>query len=134
MEPPKEQCLLPILCRERGTCLGCGHCESCGHAPDPNITTTTTSLSTSHTTNGHVEGEGLSRENSEDNGPISDPSPAMFCNCPPDPALDERVTAIHQVILIAKVGVGRRCGCVCACKCSCGSGGEGGGRECDIPT
>ena len=26
--------------------------------------------------------------------------------------LDERVTAIHQFILIAKVGVGRRCGCV----------------------
>eukprot|EP00731_Ephydatia_muelleri_P005768 Em0003g16a len=59
--------------------------------PDPTITTTTTSLSTSHTTNGHVEGEGLSRENLEDNGPISDPSPAMFCNCPPDPALPRTV-------------------------------------------
>ena len=37
--------------------------------------------------------------------------------------LDERVTAVHQFILIAKVGVGRRCGC------SCGSGGRDGGRE-----
>ena len=44
--------------------------------------------------------------------------------------LDERVTAIHQFILIAKVGVGRRYGCVyvCASVVVVVEGGEEGGR------
>ena len=45
--------------------------------------------------------------------------------------LDERVTAIHQNILIAKVGVGRRCGCVYvhASVVVVVEGREEGGRE-----
>ncbi|KAL5502434.1 hypothetical protein EMCRGX_G009205 [Ephydatia muelleri] len=86
MEPPKDSASSPSSAESGELVQDAAIGSPVATPPDPNITTTT-SLSTSHTTNGHVEGEGLSRENLEDNGPISDPSPAMFCNCPPDPAL-----------------------------------------------
>ncbi|KAL5502442.1 hypothetical protein EMCRGX_G009216 [Ephydatia muelleri] len=85
MEPPKDSASSPSSAESGELVQDASAVSPVNTPPDPNITTT--SLSTSHTTNGHMEGEGLSRENSEDNGPISDPSPAMFCNCPPDPAL-----------------------------------------------
>ncbi|KAL5502445.1 hypothetical protein EMCRGX_G009220 [Ephydatia muelleri] len=85
MKPPKDSASSPSSAESGELVQDAAVVSPVTTPPDPNITTT--SLSTSHTTNGHMEGEGLSRENSEDNGPISDPSPAMFCNCPPDPAL-----------------------------------------------
>ncbi|KAL5502430.1 hypothetical protein EMCRGX_G009201 [Ephydatia muelleri] len=87
MEPPKDSASSPSSAESGELVQDAAVVSPVATPPDPNITTTTTSLSTSHTTNGRVEGKGLSRENLEDNGPISDPSLAMFCNCPPDPAL-----------------------------------------------
>eukprot|EP00731_Ephydatia_muelleri_P006237 Em0003g485a len=160
MEPPKDSASSPSSAESGELVHDAAVVSPVATPPDPNITTTTTSLSTSHTTNGHVEGEGLSRENLEDNGPISDPSPYISAlellqkvNMVPRPQsqrnskmsgqslesslslssleqsenaieklafrfnqvgnwvahcilqhreLDERVTAIHQFILIAK--------------------------------
>ncbi|KAL5502441.1 hypothetical protein EMCRGX_G009214 [Ephydatia muelleri] len=73
MEPPKDSASSPSSAESGELVHDAAVVSPVATPPDPNITTTTTSLSTSHTTNGHVEGEGLSRENLEDNGPITLP-------------------------------------------------------------
>ncbi|KAL5463285.1 hypothetical protein EMCRGX_G032175 [Ephydatia muelleri] len=59
MEPPKDSASSPSSAESGELAQDGAAVSPVATPPDPNITTTTTSLSTSHTTNGHVEGEGL---------------------------------------------------------------------------
>ncbi|KAL5502451.1 hypothetical protein EMCRGX_G009227 [Ephydatia muelleri] len=81
MEPPKASASSPSFAESGELVQNAAVVSPVATPPDPNIITTTISLPTSHTPNGEwgaVPGE---------LGPISDPSQAMFCNCPPDPVL-----------------------------------------------